>query len=237
MDILDKAFNALRLDSWHTPATDYPECQVGDYRIHHSRYTPGFYEMHGIDDHILFHAVKSIPITNLQQKRGRRWYNWMVDDPPHWRAMQIYAEGSKGKVLTSGLGLGLIVYGLVENSDVTEIVVVERSAAVVQLIAPHLPKSSKLRFVIGDFYHFVDTDSTQWDTIIADLWVSSNSEQKLELFYYEVIPTLAMLRSRYPEASLTFHGFYSLSDIKFASREIVDKILESNKLMREISNV
>ena len=40
----------LCLSDWHTPATDYSERQIGDYRIHHSRYRCGVYDMNGIDD-------------------------------------------------------------------------------------------------------------------------------------------------------------------------------------------
>ena len=226
MDILECTKDALRLDSWHTPATDYPKLQVGNYRIHRKDYPRGYYKMNGIDDYVLFKVVKPIPVTTLQQRRGRKWYGWMVDDPPHWRSMQIYARGSKGRVLTTGLGLGLVIYDLIKNDDVTEIVVVEISPEVVQLISPHLPKSDKLKIVVDDFYHFIDIDNTQWDTIITDLWVSHNSREKLDLYYHEVVPTMVDLKIKYPEASLTAHGFYPISDIKFTSREMVDKIIE-----------
>ena len=224
--MIDTEKYTLKLDSWHTPATDYPEKEIGDYRIHHGRYNRGTYEMSGIDDHIVFEVTKPIPITSLQQRRGKRWHGWMVDDPPHWRAMEIYAEQSTGAVLTSGLGLGLIVFGLIKNPKVTKIVVVERSAEVALLVSRHLPESDKLTIVIGDFYDYLEVDKTEWDTIMVDLWVSHGAEEKLELYFHEVIPTAVDLKERYPKASLTFHGFITASDIKFTSQEMADLIIK-----------
>lgn len=219
----------LRLDSWRTPATDYPEKEEGGYRIHHTRYNRGMYEMSGIDDFIFFKAVKPLTITTLQQFRGKKWRGWMVDDPPHWRAMEIYAEQAKGNVLTAGLGLGLIVYGLIKNPLVERIVVVERSPEVIHLVSPHLPRSNKLSIIIGDFYDYINLDKTNWDTIVVDLWVSHGEKEKLDNLYHSVIPTAISLRLKYPKASLTFHGFISVSDIRFASKDMADLIIKIKK--------
>lgn len=219
----------LEIREWYTPATDYPQQEVGDYRIHQKRYTRGVYEMWGVDDHIFFRVTKPIPITCLQQRRGKRWHDWMVDDPPHWRAMEIYAEQSKGKVLTSGLGLGLIVHGLIKNPQVEQITVVEQSAAVVTLVTPNLPKSDKLRIIIGDFHLFTKVDQTEWDTIIVDLWVAHGADQKLDIFHHKILPTMVGLKLKYPKASLTFHGFPTVSDIQFASKETIETIINMKR--------
>ncbi len=214
----------LRLTDWSTPATDYPEKELGDFRIHHTRYTRGMYEMSGIDGFIFFRAVKPLTITTLQQFRSGKWHGWMVDDPPHWRAMEIYAEQSKGKVLTTGLGLGLILQAMKGNRNIESITVIERSEEVVQLVEPYLPILPEFTIVLDDFYEFVESDNTQWDTIIVDLWVAHGAEEKLHVYYHNVIPTAVMLRAKYPKASLTFHGFITVSDIKFASKDMVDLI-------------
>lgn len=219
----------LRLDSWKTPATNYPEKEEGGYRIHHTRYSRGVYDMNGIDGFVFFKAVKPLSITTLQQFRGEKWHNWMVDDPPHWRAMEIYAEQSKGKVLTTGLGLGLILQAMKGNRNIESITVVEQSEEVVRLIEPHLPSLPEFVIILGDFYDFIRQDNTSWDTIIVDLWVSHGKKQKLDIYYHNVIPTAVDLRMRYPKASITFHGFITVSDIKFASKEMVDLILKIKK--------
>lgn len=216
----------LELDSWCTPATSYPEQELGNFRIHRGQYRRGLYEMHGIDDFIFFQVVKPIPITYLEERRGKRWHSWMLDDPPHWRAMEIYANNAKGKVLVAGLGLGLYLQALKENKDVERVTVVEQSSEVVQLMESHLPTLPGFSIALGDFYEFLDKDFTSWDTILVDLWVTHGPKEKLEVYWHKVLPLAASLKLRYPRASITFHGFSTVSDIQFASQEIIDKIVE-----------
>ncbi len=215
----------LRLKEWSTPATSYTEKREGNYRIRRTHYTRGTYDMNGIDDCYLFRVVKPIPITNLQEFRGKIWRNWMVDDPPHWRAMEIYAEHSKGRVLTTGLGLGLYLQAMKNNHNIESVTIVERSEEVIRLVKPYLPVLPNMNIIVGDFYEFIEKDNTLWDTIMVDLWVSRDREEKLRLYHHEVIPTAVDLRMKYPKASITFHGFYSVSDIKFATKEMVDLIV------------
>ena len=49
-------------------------------------------------------------------------------------------ERAHGRVLIAGLGLGMILWPIAEKSDVTEIVVVEKSADVIALVGPHIPE-------------------------------------------------------------------------------------------------
>ena len=222
----------LGIDKWHTPATDYSEEKDSNYRIHRTRYTKGVYDMNGIDDFVFFRANKPLTVTTLQQRRERKWHNWMVDDPPHWRAMEIYAEHSKGKVLTTGLGLGLYLQALKDNRNIESITVIEQSEEVVRLVAPYLPILPKLTIIIDDFYNFIEHDNTSWDTIMVDLWVSHGKKEKLELYHHHVIPTAVELKLKYPEASLTFHGFITVSDIKFTSQKMVDLIVMTKGIIR-----
>lgn len=214
----------LELDQWHTPATDYAEAERGDFRIHHGRYTRGYYRMWGVDGHLLFRVRKPIPCISLQQRRNGKWRDWMVDDPPQYRAMQIYAEQSRGRVLTTGLGLGLIVHELAKNPKVESVTVVELSQEVVDLVEPYLPKG--IEIVVDDFYHFTEETARQWDTIIVDLWVSSSADEKRELLYHKVLPMGVFLSQKYPGASITFHGFQNVSDIKPVDEEMVKLIAE-----------
>lgn len=220
---LDKYIQEI--DRWHTPATDYPEKEIGNFRIHRGRYTRGMYEMWGVDGYIFNKVTKPIPITHLQERRGKRWHDWMIDDPPHYRAMQIYAEQAKGKVLTTGLGLGLIVHELAKNPKVEQVTVVEKSAEVVRLLDSNLPAyCHEFVIIIDDFYDFIETDHTDWDTIIVDLWVADGGEQKRDLLFHKVLPMGVELKLKYPKASITFHGFQGVSDIKPVSEEMVKLI-------------
>ena len=182
--------------------------------------------MYGIDDYVFFEATKALPITYLEQRRGKRWYSWMLDDPPHWRAMEIYAEHAKGKVLTAGLGLGLILQAMKGNSNIESITVIEQSPEVVSLVEPHLPSLPEFVILIDDFYNFLQRDRTEFDTIIVDLWVAHGVEEKMEIYRHKVLPLGVELKVRYPKTSITFHGFHTVSDIKHTTPEMVKKVHE-----------
>ena len=148
----------------------------------------------------------------------------MVDDPPNYRAMEIYAEAAKGKVLCAGLGLGLIQHELAKNKEVTQVVTVERSQDDVHLVWEHCPKGQCL--VIGDFFNFVEWSDEQWDMIIADLWVSMSGGDKMRLLH-QIVPLVVRLKNKWPNAKVVVHGFQTLSDVKPVSEEMVKLIIDS----------
>lgn len=215
----------LNILEWHTPATDYPEKQIGNWRIKRFRQNRGYYQYWGMDGYLFWHVTKPIWITHLQEYRGTKWHTWMIDDPPQYRAMEIYADGANGKTLTTGLGLGLILHELVNNPKVTAIQVVELSGTVAELITGYIPNTP---ICFMDFYNFIKMDYISWDTIIVDLWVSRNKKEKLRLFY-EVLRLHLELIQKYPQARITYHGFQSISAIKTTSDDMVKLIQTINK--------
>lgn len=227
MNYLD---SCRELISWHTPATDYPEQQYGSFRIKRTAYA-GHYQNWGIDGYIFFRAKKRIPITTLQELRGKTWHTWMVDDPPQWRAMEIYAEQSEGDILCAGLGLGLILHALARNDKVKSVTCVELNSDVIELIFPYIDKLSvPVSIVQEDFYDYVRRTNGRWGGIIADLWVA-NKETKMGIYFHEVLPFAAELGLKYPNTPITFHGFQTISDIKPVSPEMVKQIMEMNDII------
>ena len=221
----------LEIREWHTPATDYPIRTVRNFRLTRTRQWYGHYKYWGMDGNLFYRVRKPIPITSLQEKRGRGWHPWMVDDPPQQRAMEIYAEHCEGKVLVAGLGLGLILHELAKNPKIEYVCVVEKSPEVMALVMPSLmhllePEKGKCLFAITreDFFDFIRNNKGDWDHIIVDLWVSHGKDQKTELLFHEVLPTLGELLVRYPNTPITFHGFQSVSTIKPVSKEMEEVI-------------
>lgn len=208
MPVNNKSEEVIEVTEWRTPATTYLTTQGRRVRIGRSRYTRGFYEAYqtgpGVDEHYqYYHLPKGIHVTTLQIKEGRRWKTWMVDDPPHWWAMQEHARHYQGHVLCAGLGLGLIVHALQENPQVTKITVVEREHAVATLVSPHLPSNKPLTIVLGDWYSF--QSKTTFDGVFFDLFVGNG---------HALIPqayrTMLEMAQRFPAArELRIHGFHN----------------------------
>lgn len=222
--------HTLQLSEWHTPATDYPECEVGRHRIHHGRYMRGHYRMYGLDGHLLFEATKPLVVTTLQEWRGKRWHQWMVDDPPHWRAMQKYAEAFYGDVLVAGLGLGLFWHAIAQNPRVRSLTVVELSQDVISLVGPLVPECPfRVALVQGDFWEYLpNAKKIDWDWIMVDLWVARGAEQKLHLYYHEVIPRAVQMSLDFPRTKFVFHGFSTVTDVELVTPEMMVKLREMN---------
>ena len=212
----------INVGKWATPATEYPQSTVSNYRIHRAKYSRGFYRMSGLDDAALFKVGRAgIPVTSLQEYRDGRWKDWMVDDPPHWRAMQFYAAKAHGRVLTTGLGLGLVQHALAVNPAVESFQTVERSDDVWKLISPHVPTHAIIK---DDWYEYRANTTSEWDTVIVDLWVAHDLETKMAA-YHEATVEYILVKKRWPNATVFFHGFPQLCDTVWPMSENTRKAI------------
>lgn len=212
------ALPRFELREWHTPASLLPRVECQDYRIHQIRYTPGWYDFYGMGGFGFYEAVKSLPITELQEKRGSRWYTWMVDDPPHWYGMQRYAKTAHGKVLMGGLGLGLALRAYLDSPRVKGITVVDRAKPVLALLdtAPAMAalNGEVNNFVLGDVLEVARDHAKQgvvYDHVLLDLWVANGEAEKEWLLMTEVGPMVEEIQGLWPSADIIVHGFWRYS--------------------------
>jgi hypothetical protein len=142
---------------------------------------------------------------------------FMTDTPEERRTNRPIVERARGNVLIGGLGLGLILPPLISAPEVTSITVLERSAAVLALVAPHYRVGAsywaetfaayrlhKLRFIEADVFTWVLDQKFQ--TIWFDIW---------PLIQLENLPEMAALRRRYRQASgSSWLGCWCESELK-----------------------
>ncbi len=182
----------LTLTSWRTPATDYPDAELGNVRIETVKYRRGYYRCYGLRDHQVYRVAKPITIRGLTID-GK---TWMVDDPPHWWAMEEHAQFYRGHVLVAGLGLGLIVHALATNRSVTRITVVEREQDVIDLVAPLVPP---VEIVHGDFWEW---DGPTPDGVFFDLFVGNGRE-----LVPDALRAYVQMFQWFSGATIRIHGF------------------------------
>ncbi len=196
-----------RLSSWETPAHRLPRKKVGEAEVVTEFYEPGPYELYHVPDpdgeeHALYEAVERLPITVL--KVGGKTV--MVDDPPHWWMMKKHAEYYSGRVLVAGLGLGLILHALDAEEHVEDIVVVERSQDVVDLVLPSLDElDTPIEVVVMDWHDFPDVTEARerdFDGVFFDLFVG-DGPSLVGMAMREMI----WMTERFPEAKTRrIHG-------------------------------
>lgn len=188
---------------WQSPATVYPRRKIGDAAIRSIRYGPGVY--HAYNTHppggkpVKFFEVRT-PITVTSLVIGRK--TWMVDDPPHWWAMQDHASYYHGRVLVAGLGLGLFIHALTKNPKVTSVHVVERNRNVMKLVEPCLPALPFTYYPINEDWNEYEPQFEP-DGVFYDLFVGDG-----RALLPEALHVAAQLASEYLTAKvIRIHGF------------------------------
>lgn len=79
-----------------------------------------------------------------------------------------------GDVLIAGLGIGMVLHPILSNPNVRRVTVIEKSADVIALVAPHVqPKelaAKKLTVVHADIFDWKPIKGTRYDVIYFDIW-------------------------------------------------------------------
>ena len=80
-----------------------------------------------------------------------------------------FVAEATGKVLISGLGLGLVAIAVAVKPNVESVTVVERDPDVIALTAPYLPKG-KIEIVHADVNEWTPPKGANWDRAWHDIW-------------------------------------------------------------------
>ena len=222
----------LELDTWHTPATDYPLQTVGKARLTRGSIPVAHYDYSGMDGNVFWKPKDrgTISITGLELKEGRHWQTWMIDGPSDHRPMEKFAEAAFGHVLIGGLGLGLVIHELVKNPKVHAVTVIDRDPDVIKMMTPLVPACEIIQ---ADFYDFVgDCQKTRrnFDTVIVDIWHWTTPEDKQQAYTKAVEIDFIMRHIIWPAAQISYHGFVGLSDVKVVTPEMVVYMMELHNM-------
>ena len=89
---------------------------------------------------------------------------------------------AEGDVLIAGLGLGMVLTGILDKSEVNTVTVIEKSRDVIDLVEPHI-EHIKLNIICADIFDWVPPKGHKWDVIYFDIWqnASIDLEQSTKL--------------------------------------------------------
>lgn len=139
-----------------------PEMQKGEYRIEHFI----------TDDRVCFSDIKTgrnVPIGQKFTRLMRGLTVVMSDTPAEIRDMYFAYNMAKGSCLINGLGLGILLNAVLKKDSVTDVIVVEKSKDVFDLVAPFY-QSPKCTIVLADAFDYKPEKGKKFDMVWHDIW-------------------------------------------------------------------
>ena len=95
---------------------------------------------------------------------------------------QKFIDNSKGDVIIFGLGIGLIVYPLLQDDDIKSITIIEIDKELIDQTSYLLLESdTKSKLLIINQNAFQYEDNKKYDTIYFDIWPLINKEAFKEM--------------------------------------------------------
>lgn len=158
---------------------DIPEGKSGDFEIVHKYLSKGKALSTGNMRTALFGQGES---REVRWDRKTRWHGleesgsvWMTDYPIEQEQHRRQMQEITGEVLVGGLGLGVGATMLVNDPDVSHVTVIEKSADVIELVAPHISKRlpfCKLSIIHDDLFEYLSQTQERFDYAFYDIWTS-----------------------------------------------------------------
>lgn len=108
----------------------------------------------------------------------------MSDYPDERITNQKFIENAHGDILIFGLGIGLIVFPLLNESDVRSITIVEKDSELPNLVGPvikTIDSMGKVTILNGDAFEYADKLDKKYDTIYFDIWARITDESFEEM--------------------------------------------------------
>lgn len=109
---------------------------------------------------------------------------WMSDTPMERNSNDKFIQNANGDVLIFGLGLGLIIFPLLEKESVKSIKVVELNQEIIDLVSPYIKAKdthNKFSVVQGDAYEHHKIDNKKYDCVYGDIWRDISTDNYEEM--------------------------------------------------------
>lgn len=107
---------------------------------------------------------------------------WMTDTPFEHRTNYGVVYESRGRVLIGGLGLGMVLLSIARKPEVSSVVVVERSADIIETVWPQIRSALGRRLarnvtvVHGDIWEWRPAREDRFDTMYFDIWADVTTD-------------------------------------------------------------
>lgn len=99
----------------------------------------------------------------------------MSDTPMERNTNYSFLTRANGDVLICGLGLGLIVFPLLDDENIKSVTVIEMDKGLIEVVEPFIKSKdvhNKVKIIHADCFEYSFPKSVKFDTIYFDIWIS-----------------------------------------------------------------
>lgn len=119
-----------------------------------------------------FHSLKhrrGVPVGETFTKLTRDGYLVMSDTPAEMRDHFSPVYRAKGSCLINGLGLGMVLKNILLKEEVTDVIVVEISQDLIDLVSPYYP-DPRIQYVCADALEYKAPKGKLFNMVWHDIW-------------------------------------------------------------------
>lgn len=104
----------------------------------------------------------------VHSKRGVIMSDTGAEQRDHYSAVR----NAKGSCLVNGLGIGMVLHNILLKPEVTDVTVVEIDSDVIELVAHHYTKDSRVNIVNQSAFDYKPPKGKRYDMVWHDIWDS-----------------------------------------------------------------
>lgn len=140
---------------------DLPEGKIGRWAV--EKFT-----VDRVDFHSLFRG-REVPLGETFTRLTRGNTVVMSDTPAEMRDHYAPVVKATGSCLLNGLGIGMVLKAILKKPDVTDVIVVELSQEVIDLVAPHYT-DPRVRIVHDSAFNYQPPKGKRFQMVWHDIW-------------------------------------------------------------------
>jgi spermidine synthase len=112
--------------------------------------------------------IKYVTLLHINSNKAM-----MSNHESETKTNQKFLDVAKGDVLIFGLGIGLIVFPLLQEKDIKSITIIEIDSGLIDMISPIIKERdihSKVEIINCDAFEYHNLINKNYDTIYFDIW-------------------------------------------------------------------
>lgn len=134
----------------------------------------------GIRPELFYVAPGTYAVLEREDARGQAEV-FMSNTPMEARTNRKFIDAAEGRVLVTGLGIGMVIDALLKKPEVQQIDIVEKFQDVVDLVGPLYKDEPRVKIICADALTWRPEKGVVYDYVWHDIWPTIGAENYPEM--------------------------------------------------------